>query len=428
VALMAHYNVRLTLVALLFVALELVQLSYVAPRLGRGFRELFQESLDSEGLLVESLSGLRTIKLLAIEHYTRWTLESRLVRRINTSLRTLKYGTLAAVSSEALGSLSAIAVLFYGAVLVLRRELTPGQLVAFMILTRGLTLPFTTLALVWDRLQEMLNSVEQLNDVLGAEAEAADAPGDDAIELHRLQGHVRFDSVTFRYEEDGAAVLQDVTFECHPGQHVAIVGRSGSGKSTLVKLLLGFHQPTDGHVLVDGFNVDDVWLPSLRRQIGVVLQESHLFRGSIRANIMQAAAQMSFGDVVAATRLVNAHEFISRLPAGYETAVEDNGANLSGGQRQQLTIARALVQRRPILILDEATSNLDTESERCLHRSLDSQFADTTIVTITQRLPTIQQADLIVVMDRGRVAEQGAHVELMARQGLYYRLYLEQNP
>lgn len=428
VALMAHYNLRLTALALLFVTLELLQLSYVTPKLGRGFRERFQEGLDSDGLLVESLSGLRTIKLLAIEHYTRWDLEGRLVRQLNTSFRTLAYSTVASVASQLLGSLSAIAVLFYGAILVLRRELTVGQLVAFGMLTRGLTMPFATLASVWDRLQDVLNSVDQLNDIIETPPEAAEAPSDDSVELHRLQGHVRFDAVSFRYEEDGAEILQRVTFECYPGQRVAIVGRSGSGKSTLVKLLLGFHRATGGRVSVDGFNVDEVWLPSLRRQIGVVLQESYLFRGAIRANITLGAPSVPLGDVVAATRLVNAHGFISRLPGGYETVLEDNGANLSGGQRQQVAIARALVQRRPMLVLDEATSNLDNESERYLYRNLDAQFKDSTIITITQRLQAVRHADLIVVMDRGAAVEQGDHGQLMARQGLYYRLYMEQNP
>jgi ATP-binding cassette subfamily B protein len=428
VALMAHYNVRLTLVALLFVAAEILQLSYVSPKLSRGFRELFQEGLDSEGLLVESLSGLRTIKLLAIEHYTRWSLESRLVRQLNTSFRTLKYATLANVASQLIGSLSAMAVLFYGAVLVLRHELTVGQLVAFGILTRGLTTPFATLAAMWDRLQDMVNSVEQVNDIIDTPPESAETPAGDEVVLHRLQGHVRFDGVSFRYEEDGPEILQGVTFECYPGQHVAIVGPSGSGKSTLVKLLLGFYRATDGRVSVDGFNIDDVWLPSLRRQVGVVLQEAYLFRGAIRANITQGSPAVPLADVVAATRLVNAHDFISKLPQGYESPVEENGANLSGGQRQQVAIARALVQRRPMLMLDEATSNLDNESERYLHRNLDAQFKDSTVITITQRLHAIRHSDLIVVMDRGVAVEQGDHPQLMARQGLYYRMYMEQNP
>jgi ATP-binding cassette subfamily B protein len=428
VALMAHYHLRLTALALVFVTLEILQLSYVTPKLGRGFRELFQEGLDSEGLLVESLSGLRTIKLLAIEHYTRWHLEGRLVRQLNTSFRTLTYGTAASVASQFLSSLSVIAVLFYGALLVLRQELTVGQLVAFGILTRGLTMPFATLASAWDRLQDTLNSVDQLNDIIETPPESPDAPTDDRVELHHLQGHVRFDAVSFRYEEDGAEILQRVSFECHPGEHVAVVGRSGSGKSTLVKLLLGFYRATDGRVTVDGFNVNDVWLPSLRRQIGVVLQDAYLFRGAIRANITQGAPSVPFRDVVTATRLVNAHGFIGKLAGGYETVLDDNGANLSGGQRQQVAIARALVQRRPMLILDEATSNLDNESERYLHGNLDAEFRDSTIITITQRLQAIRNADLIVVMDRGAAVEQGDHAHLMARQGLYYQLYMEQNP
>jgi ATP-binding cassette subfamily B protein len=239
---------------------------------------------------------------------------------------------------------------------------------------------------------------------------------------------VRFDNVSFRYEEHGAPILRGVTFECYPGQHVAIVGRSGSGKSTLVKLLLGFYRATEGRVSVDGFNVDEVWLPSLRRQIGVVLQESYLFRGAIRGNITQGVPSVPLADVITSTRMANAHGFIGKLPGGYETLLDENGTNLSGGQRQQLAVARALVQRRPMLILDEATSNLDNESERYLHRNLDAQFKDSTIITITQRLLAVRSADLIVVLDRGVVVEQGDHAQLMAHQGLYYQLFMEQNP
>jgi ATP-binding cassette subfamily B protein len=428
VALMLHYNVPLTAFALAVVGLEALYLYVLAPRMGQGLRELFQEGLDADGLLIETLSSLRSVKLLAIEHRVRGLLENRLVRLINASLRTVRHRVAGSVVSQLLTNAGTVAVLFAGAVLVLRNELTVGTLVAFTILTRGLTQPFVNLASVWGRLQDVLNSVEQLNDVFETPADALDEPPDDRVVLHRMQGHVRVADLSFKYEEDGPDVVHGVSFEVYAGQRVAIVGRSGSGKSTIVKLLLGLYRPTRGTVSVDGFDVTEIWAPSLRRQVGAVLQDPYLFRGTIRANIAQTVPAAPMADVVAAARLVNAHAFITRLPHGYETELEQNGANLSGGQRQQIMIARALAQPRRMVVLDEATSSLDSESERLFHQNLDVQFRDATVFTVTQRLHTIRHADLIVVMDRGRVSESGDHAALMSRQGLYFSMYVQQNP
>jgi ATP-binding cassette subfamily B protein len=425
--LLIYYSFPLAMVALGCVAVEVLNLAIITPYLDRGVRELVQNARESEGLLIESLAGLKTIKILAIEHYTRWSLESRLIRQINTSLRLLRYGAAATVASELLSTGSTLAVLFYGAVLVSRGRLSVGELVAAGILTRSITAPFAMLAAVWHRLQDARHSVEQVNDVFDTATEAGREPGADQTVLHRLNGHVRLDRVSFHYEAGGADVLHDVSFEAYAGQRVAIVGPSGSGKSTLIKLLLGFYRPTSGRVTIDGFDLADVWLPSLRRQLGVVLQDSRLFHTTIRANISLALPGASLQDVTTVARMVNAHQWIGRLPRGYETVLEEDGLNLSGGQRQQLSLARALIQSRRLLILDEATSNLDSESERLCHQNINLRFKDSTIITITQRLQTIRHADLIIVMDRGTVVEQGDHDQLMARQGLYARLFIQQS-
>jgi ABC-type bacteriocin/lantibiotic exporter with double-glycine peptidase domain len=415
IGLLFYYSVALSLIAIGCVVVEVAHLMIITPYLDRGVREQVQSGRESEGLLIESFAGLKTIKILAIEHFTRWAVEHRLVRQINTSLRMLRYRTVTTIASELLTTGSTLVVLFYGTVLVVRGRLSVGELVAAGILTRIITAPFATLAAVWHRLQDARHSVEQINDVLDTPAETGPEPGAEQVVLHRLNGHVRLD------------VLHDVNLEAYAGQRVAIVGPSGSGKSTLIKLLLGFYQPTAGRVSIDGFDLTDVWLPSLRRQLGVVLQESRLFHTTIRANISLALPAATLHDVTNAARMVNAHQWIGRLPRGYETVLDEDGINLSGGQRQQLALARALIQSRRLLILDESTANLDSESERLCHQNINLRFKDSTIITITQRLQTIRHADLIVVMDRGTVVEQGDHDQLMARQGLYARLFMQQN-
>jgi ATP-binding cassette subfamily B protein len=268
--------------------------------------------------------------------------------------------------------------------------------------------------------------VERLNDVLEVNPEMSDGPADGRVELPVLRGHVRLDQVTFRYEEDGKNVLQSVSLEVLPGQRVGLVGRSGSGKSTLIKLLLGFYAPSSGAVEIDGFPMSDVWLPSLRKQIGIVPQDVFLFHGTVRENLSQTNPAASLAQVVEAARQAGAHDFIAALPNGYETMLDPSGSNVSGGQRQRLAIARALLQHPRLIILDEATSALDNEAERHFLHNLDALFHDRTVFMIAHRLATVRNADLIVVLDRGTIVEQGTHDELMARRGLYYFLSTQQ--
>ena len=427
VALMFHYDARLTAVALLIVALEVGQLFITARRLGRGVRGTLRTEVDREGLLIESFSGLATIKALAIEHFTRWKLEGRLIAQINASFRTLRYRALSVLGSQTLGYLGPIAVLFSGAALVLRGELTIGVLVAVVLLARMVAAPFSTLVAVWGTLQDTAAAFEEIADILETPRESPETPADQIV-LQRLQGHVRFEDVSFRYDARGPETLRGLSFECYGGQRVAIVGPSGSGKTTLLKLLMGFCRPTGGAVRVDGFDLSQIWLPSFRRQTGIVLQDPRLFRGTLRSNISQTAPAAPLAEIVAAARMANAHGFISRLPHGYETGLEENGSNLSGGQRQQVAIARALLHRPRMLVLDEATSNLDEESERSVRQSLDLHFPDATVFLITQRLASIRHVDLVIVLDVGRIVECGPPDELLAQHGLLARMAMAQDP
>jgi ATP-binding cassette subfamily B protein len=424
--LMVHYNARLTALCAAFLVLHILNLYWVTPRMQHVLRNAFQRGAELQSHTIESLKGLRTIRTLGIEPYIRWTWENLFARYTNEYFKTLKYSVASGLLSQFINASGQVAVLFYGAWMVLQGQLSLGALVAFTAFLQGLIAPATKLVGSWQRLQEAMNSVERLNDVYESAPETTAEPGDDHLVVPRLNGFLRFDSLTFRYEPEGSNVLQNVSLQIHAGARVGFVGRSGSGKSTLLKLLMGFYAPVSGRVLVDGFDLSQVWLPSLRRQIGVIPQESALFRGTIRDNIALASPSVPPSEVEWAARMADAHEFIARLPLGYDTVLEEQGSNLSGGQRQRIGIARAILQRPRMLVLDEATSALDNESERRVIANLRQEFAGCTVLMIAHRLSTVRHADLIVVLDHGNIVEQGSHEELMKRKGLYYFLSTQQ--
>jgi HlyB family type I secretion system ABC transporter len=425
-ALMLYYSLPLALVSIVFLGLHILNIRVVYPRLAQAYREAFQSSAENQSLLVESLAGLRTIKVLGVQHFIRWRWEDLLVRLINTYFKTTRYMIAAGLAGQLVSNASSVSVLFYGAMLVLDGQLTIGTLVAFMTLVKQVNEPVVKLVGVGGQFQETLNAVERLNDVLDSAPEIPSARSEDRVALKHLRGHIRFDNVTFRYFPDGKNVLQNVSLVIEPGQRIAFVGRSGSGKSTLVKLLLGFYPVSSGRIYLDGFEISRLWLPSLRQQIGVVPQESFLFCATVRDNIGQARPGARLSTVIEAAKHAGAHDFIAALPNGYETLLEERGANLSGGQRQRVAIARAVLQQPRMLILDEATSALDNESERHFLHSLDAAFGGRTVIAIAHRLSTVRNFDRIVVLDSGNIVEQGTHDELMSRRGLYYFLCSQQ--
>jgi ATP-binding cassette subfamily B protein len=285
--------------------------------------------------------------------------------------------------------------------------------------------PVIELVDLWDELQEVLISVERLNDVF--ETKPEEPSQISKLILPKLQGNLRFDNVTFRYNtEEERNTLQNISFEVRAGQTIAIVGRSGSGKSTLVKLMQGLYQPTSGQISIDGHDINHISLQSLRSQLGVVPQDCFLFSGTILENITLYRAEFSLEQVIETAKLAEAHTFIQALPLGYNTKVGERGSNLSGGQRQRIAIARAFLGEPPILILDEATSSLDTESERRFQENLTRLSRQRTTFIIAHRLSTVRNADCIIVLDRGLIVEQGTHEKLISQQGLYYQLARQQ--
>lgn len=317
--------------------------------------------------------------------------------------------------------------MFTGAYMVFDGEISIGALIAFLAMVNYVREPLSNIVSTWDDFQETLNAVERVDDIYDSQPEVAENEKERLLELPPLKGNIHFSDVTFRYFEDAQDnILQNISLSIKAGTKVAFVGRSGSGKSTLIKLLYRFYTPNSGTLNVDGFDLRDCQLASLRKQIGVVLQEDVLFSGTIRENIARGKPSADFGEIVAAAKTAAAHEFITSLPAGYETQVLEGGANFSGGQRQRVNLARTFLQDPNILILDEGTSALDNESERFVIDNIRERFKDRTVIMIAHRLSTVKNCDKIFVLDKGTIIETGNHDSLMENRGMYYLLNARQ--
>ena len=311
-------------------------------------------------------------------------------------------------------------VLWYGGKQVIDESMTPGDLLAFVLFAGILIGPFGSAARIFSQIKEGQGAMQRVFELLDTTPDVTDSP--EAHPLPDVHGHVRFDHVSFAYDPRHP-VLIDLSFEVQPGETVALVGPTGSGKSTIANLLHRFYDPVEGRITIDNQDLRDVRLTSLYRQLAIVPQETILFGDTIRENIRYGRADATDEDLIAASRAANAHDFISALPDGYDTPVGEKGVNLSGGQRQRLAIARAILKNPRLLILDEATSALDSESELLVQRALQRLMTGRTTVVIAHRLTTIQEADRIVVLNKGRIVEKGTHATLIQRDGLYRRLY-----
>jgi subfamily B ATP-binding cassette protein HlyB/CyaB len=357
---------------------------------------------------------------MAVEPQVKRRWEEQLAAYIGSSLKVVTLGAAGAQLVGLVGKITSAAILWFGAQAVIENNLTIGQFVAFNMLAQQISGPVLRLAQLWQDFQQFKLSIDRLGDIINS-------PTENAYLSARqnpppIRGDVKFDRVNFRYRPDGQEILHQLSLEIKAGEVVGIVGRSGSGKSTLTKLLQRLYLPEQGRLFVDGIDIallDPSWL---RRQIGVVLQENVLFNRSIRENVALADPALPIEHVMHSAQLAGAHDFILELPHGYDTVVEERGANLSGGQRQRIAIARALMTNPRILIFDEATSALDYESERIIQNNMRAICQGRTVLIVAHRLSTVRQADRILVMENGRLAEHGSHDELMAHGGLYANL------
>jgi ATP-binding cassette subfamily B protein len=424
--LMFWYSWQMTLLVLTIVPPFVILAIVSTPFFRRINREVFNALAKENSYLIQSLTGIRSIRSMAIEQTLRWHWEELLNNLTKKMFSGRILGNGMQLVSSTIESIATTGLLWFGAWMVIQNQLTIGQLVAFNMLLGNIIHPFQRITVLWNQLQEVIISTERINDVLEAEPEE-DLKNQPRQYLDTIQGHIRFENMTFRYHPDNDTnVLENLNFEILPEQTVALVGRSGSGKTTLAKLILGLYTPTDGKILIDGHDISSLALASLRSQIGVVDQETFLLGGTIRENISIAFPEVSLTEITEAARLAGADEFIRQLPMGYETQIGEGGGMLSGGQRQRLAIARALLGNPRLLVFDEATSHLDAESERIIQNNLNTILKGRTSLIIAHRLSTIRNADLILVLDNGLLIESGTHKELIAKKGHYYYLNQQQ--
>ncbi|GHV31220.1 peptidase C39 [Synergistales bacterium] len=424
IAVMFFYSPKLTVISLIALPFFIILSVSVTPVLKERLNKKFACNAESQSYLVEMVSGIQTVKSLAIEPQLNHRWEGLLANYVRASFNAGFLGACAGSVAQLIQKSSSLLILWFGARMVMDGDFTVGQLIAFQMLSGRVTEPILRLATLWQDFQQARLSIERLGDVLNFPAEPDSSPGRSS--LGRIKGRIEFEHLGFRYRLDGSPVLDDINLTVEPGRTVGIVGRSGSGKSTLTKLIQRFYVPLAGRLLIDGTDltqVDPVWL---RRQIGVVLQENFLFSGTVRDNIAVVDTAASLDKVIAAAKLAGAHDFILELPDGYDTPVGERGASLSGGQRQRIAIARTLMTDPRILIFDEATSALDYESERIIQRNLRNICRGRTVFIIAHRLSTVQRADFIISMDRGRIVELGTHDELLKQNGLYSFLHKQQ--
>lgn len=428
VSLMFYYDVSMTLLTLLLLPLVAGITLAFTPVLRRLFVDSFKAATESESHLIESISGIETVKAMNTEYPTRWKWEEKLVKSLNIDFRLFKTAMWYEGLAEFVGALCPTVILWYGARQVMQGALSVGELMAFMVLVGNVLVPTSRVMRAWDKVQQVLVSVNRLNDVFAARPEFPESMEDArGLVVHEPRGEIAFENIYFRYGgHDDPYILSGLNLRIQAGQTVAIVGRSGSGKSTLVKLIARFYDATEGRITLDGCDIRNINLADLRNLVGFVLQDSFLFSGTVRENISLGDPRETTARIVEAAKLANAHDFITSLPMGYDTKIGESGLQLSGGQRQRIAIARALYRNPRILVLDEATNSLDTESERAIQQSMKTIRTGRTAFIIAHRLSTIRNADLIVVLDNGEIVEQGTHEQLMERKGLYHYLNHQQ--
>lgn len=417
------YSVTLTLVVLGFTVLVGLVITALVGPFQRRLQALYQAEGERQALLVETVHGMRTVKSLALEARQRKVWDAQSAQSISVRFRVDKISAVAQSVTGLLEKLTSVTVIGIGALAVFDNTMTIGALVAFNMLAGRVSGPLMQIVTMVHEYQEVALSVRMLGEVMNQRPEHF---GRSRGIRPALKGRIEFDKVLFRYGPDGPPALDNISFVIPAGSVFGIVGKSGSGKTTVTRLIQGLYQNQQGVIRFDGYDSREIDLVHLRTNIGVVLQDSFLFRGTVRDNIAATRPGATIEEVVAAAQAAGAEEFIERLPRGFDTLLEENATNLSGGQRQRLAIARALISDPTLLILDEATSALDPDTEAILRNNLSKIAAGRTVVIVSHRLSTLVDADSILVMERGKVSDVGSHSELVSRCMTYRHLWAQQ--
>jgi ATP-binding cassette subfamily B protein/subfamily B ATP-binding cassette protein MsbA len=419
---MLSLNLRLSL--LTFAVLPFMVLGTILFRRAarRNYRKVRAAVSWTNSVLAENVNGVRVVQAFSRQSHNYKNFKEYVNRYfLETSIDAAKTASLFTPIVDVLGAIATALVVYIGGTAVLGQSITAGVLIAFVLYIDRLFDPIRDLSRRFDTLQSTMAGGERILELLNTPVEVQDA--EDAHEMPAIRGDVQFETVSFHYSDDPTLVLDGIALDVRGGETVALVGETGAGKTTIVKLLTRFHDPTLGRVCVDGVDLRTVTQQSLRKQMGMVLQDPFLFNGSVKENILFGRLDANDEDVIAAAKAVGAHDFVLGLKNGYETSVEEGGATLSVGQRQLISFARALLADPRILILDEATSSVDTQTEQIIQRALATLLKDRTSFVIAHRLSTITNADKIVVIHDGKIVEQGRHTQLLANQGMYYELY-----
>jgi subfamily B ATP-binding cassette protein MsbA len=421
VGIMFTLNARLTLVAILIFPLYGVAVKYFYQELRRLTRKRSQALAEMQGHLHERVQGVPVIKSFALEKYEHGQFEKVNNQFLSRALDHTRWNAKTFAVINTITDIAPLLVITYGGYLAINGQLSVGALAAFYGYLERIYGPLRRFVNSSTVLTQAVASMDRVVELLNEPYDIVDRPG--AKPVQNVKGEVVFDGVSFRYNEDGPLVLKNINLRVSPGETIAVVGMSGGGKSTLINLLPRFYDVSEGAIYLDGTDIRDYQVRSLRNQIGLVLQDNILFSDSVRENILMGNPDASEEEMIRAAKAANAHDFIMQLPQGYDTEIGERGVKLSGGQKQRIALARLFLKDPPILILDEATSALDLESERLIQEAIDHLAKDRTTFIVAHRLSTITHADRIVVIQHGQIVEEGTHAQLMAARGVYWRLY-----